>query len=205
MTEQTVVVHATDPLLYAGAVACLRSRPEIRLVPAADSASAGVVVLAEPRVTQAHLGVLEPDGRTRHGVLVTDDLPATGLLRAVHCGVVAVLPLRASTGADLVRAVLSAGDGTANFPARLQGELVAELARVRERVLPAHGLTVFGLTQRETDVLALIAEGFDTTEIAAKLSYSVRTVKAVLASLMTRHGLRHRAHAVAFAVRSGAC
>ncbi|WP_245812378.1 helix-turn-helix transcriptional regulator [Actinophytocola xinjiangensis] len=209
MSEQTgqvnTVVRATDPLLRAGAQAFLRSRPGIRLLPATDTGRADVLVLVEPRVTQAHLGALDADGQARHSVLVTDDLPTSGLLRAVHRGVVAVLGLTGCTGVDLVRAVLSAGDGTANFPARLQGELVAQLARVREQVLPAHGLTVFGLTQRETDVLALIAEGFDTTEIAAKLSYSVRTVKAVLSSLMARHGLRHRAHAVAFAVRAGAC
>lgn len=208
--RRSVVVHASDPLLYAGAVAYLRSRREVRLLPALDTASAEVVVLVEPRVTQARLAMLEPDEPSgdrsaRHGVLVTDDLPPTSLLRAVGCGVVAVLPLRTSTGADLVRAVLSASDGTANFPARLQGELVAQLERIRRGVLPAHGLTVFGLTKRETEVLALLAEGLDTAEIAAKLSYSVRTVKAVLTSVMTRHGLRHRAHAVAFAVRAGAC
>ena len=53
-------------------------------------------------------------------------------------------------------------------------------------------------------MLRLVAEGFGTEEIAAKLCYSERTVKNVLYGLMTRCGLNNRAHAVAYALRAGA-
>jgi DNA-binding CsgD family transcriptional regulator len=61
-----------------------------------------------------------------------------------------------------------------------------------------------GLTERERNVLALLADGYDTGEIATQLSCSERTVKNVLRGIMIRHDLKHRAHAVAFAVRAGA-
>jgi DNA-binding NarL/FixJ family response regulator len=60
------------------------------------------------------------------------------------------------------------------------------------------------LTPRETEILTLIAEGFSTTDVAAKLNYSERTIKAVLHTLITRLNLRNRAHAVAYSVRTGA-
>jgi len=65
------------------------------------------------------------------------------------------------------------------------------------------GLTFSGLTPRETEVLRLVADGHDTSEIAAKLSYSERTVKNVLHDLNTRLQLKNRSHAVAYAVREG--
>jgi len=80
----------------------------------------------------------------------------------------------------------------------------AQVQRMRKDVLEPNGLTLSGLAARECDVLRLVAEGFGTEEIAAKLCYSERTVKNVLYGLMTRCGLNNRAHAVAYALRAGA-
>ena len=65
------------------------------------------------------------------------------------------------------------------------------------------GLTISGLTEREVEVLRLVADGFDTAEIAKKLSYSERTIKNILHDVVSRFGLRNRAHAVAYALREG--
>jgi DNA-binding NarL/FixJ family response regulator len=59
------------------------------------------------------------------------------------------------------------------------------------------------LTDREVEVLRLVAEGLDTGEIARRLAFSERTIKSVLHDVTTRLQLRNRAHAVAFAVREG--
>ncbi|MBO3681804.1 response regulator transcription factor [Streptomyces sp. NEAU-YJ-81] len=52
-------------------------------------------------------------------------------------------------------------------------------------------------------VLRLIAEGEELAQIAVKLSYSERTIKNVLHSLMKRMNLHNRAHLVSFAIRTG--
>jgi DNA-binding NarL/FixJ family response regulator len=59
------------------------------------------------------------------------------------------------------------------------------------------------LSDRETHVLRLVADGKDTHQIARELSYSERTVKNVLHDVTTRLQLRNRSHAVAYALREG--
>lgn len=59
------------------------------------------------------------------------------------------------------------------------------------------------LTNREEQVLRLIADGHATREVAEELCYSERTVKNVLHDVVTKLGARTRSHAVAHAVRSG--
>lgn len=59
------------------------------------------------------------------------------------------------------------------------------------------------LRSREVAVLQLVAEGYDTAEIARTLSYSERTIKKVLHDMTKRLQLRNRSHAVAYAVRAG--
>ena len=59
------------------------------------------------------------------------------------------------------------------------------------------------LTDREQQVLALIAAGHPTREVAQELCYSERTVKNVLHDVVTKLNARSRSQAVAFAVREG--
>lgn len=80
------------------------------------------------------------------------------------------------------------------LPPRVQGLLLGHLDRMRRYVLEPNRLTMSGLTTRELDVLRLVA---------AKLTYSDRTVKKVLYGLMERYGFHTRAQAVAYAVRAG--
>ena len=59
------------------------------------------------------------------------------------------------------------------------------------------------LRPRERDVLALVAEGLSTREVARRMCYSERTIKNILQELTTRNGLRNRTQAVAWAMRNG--
>lgn len=77
------------------------------------------------------------------------------------------------------------------------------MARIQSQVLAPRGLHVNGLSEREVEVLRLVAEGNDTNEIARTLCYSERTVKNVIHDVTSRLHLRNRPHAVAFALRQG--
>lgn len=70
-------------------------------------------------------------------------------------------------------------------------------------MLIPRGFTFSGLTERETEVFRMVAEGMDTGEIAHALSYSERTVKNIVHGVTTRLQLRNRSHAVAYVVREG--
>lgn len=72
------------------------------------------------------------------------------------------------------------------------------MTAVLSAVLPAPA----PLRPREREVLALIAEGLSTREVARRLCWSERTIKNVLQDLTTRLGLRNRTQAVAWAVRN---
>ena len=89
------------------------------------------------------------------------------------------------------------------MPPDLLGRLLEQVGRLQRQVLAPRGLAFSGLTPRETEVLRLVAEGHDTSEIASRMCYSERTVKNVLHDLTTRLQLRNRAHAVAYAMREG--
>ncbi|HTN25282.1 MAG TPA: response regulator transcription factor [Solirubrobacteraceae bacterium] len=59
------------------------------------------------------------------------------------------------------------------------------------------------LTDREQQVLALVADGLPTREIGEELHYSERTVKKVLGDVVVKLGARSRSQAIARAVRQG--
>ena len=51
--------------------------------------------------------------------------------------------------------------------------------------------------------MRLVADGYDTADVAEQLAYSESTIKGVLAKLMTRLEARNRCHAIAIVLRQG--
>ena len=78
-----------------------------------------------------------------------------------------------------------------------------QVGQLQRQVLAPRGLTFSGLTERETSVLRLLAQGCDTAEVGRRLFYSERTVKNIIHDVTSRLELRNRAHAVAYAIREG--
>ncbi|MET8698803.1 response regulator transcription factor [Kitasatospora sp. NPDC004723] len=201
-----VAVQAADPLSRAGAEAQLRRFPGVAVVDPSGTAAPGTVTVlvaesADAAATAALRRLVR--GAGQRVVLVVERLRETELMEAVECGVAAILWRREATPERLGRAVLAAARGDGDLPADLQGRLIAQVGRLQRSVQGMPGQAPAGLSERESDVLRLVAEGWDTGEIAARLSYSERTVKNVLHGLTTRLQLRNRAHAVAHAVREG--
>ncbi|WP_371482282.1 LuxR C-terminal-related transcriptional regulator [Kitasatospora sp. NBC_00315] len=200
-----VVVHAADPISRAGAVSQLKQCAAVRLAEEPSPGPGAVAVMLAETVdatVTATLRRLVRGGEVRV-VLVVERMREAELLEAVECGVAAILWRREATAPRLGQAVLAAARGDGDLPADLLGRLIVQMGRLQRSVQGLPGFTPPGISERESDILRLVAEGWDTAEIASKLSYSERTVKNVLHGLTTRLHLRNRAHAVAHALREG--
>lgn len=205
MDQIRVALHAADPLSHAGLASFLQSRPELVLLRVAERTGADVLVVSTDRLNADVVATLRRSA-TETGVpvvLVTNEINETELLTVVDCRVVAVLPRRAVSAERLAHSVLAAASGGGVMPPNLVGELLKHIERLQRDVLTPRGLNASGLTPREIDVLRLMADGFDTSEIAGELCYSERTVKNVIYGLTHRLKLRNRSHAVAYALRAG--
>ncbi|MFI1195305.1 response regulator transcription factor [Micromonospora sp. NPDC020750] len=202
MQRVPVYVHATDPILVTGVTGQLTGRPEVRVVAEAEAAEAAVTLVVVDSLTPQRVQTLRRLRREQTRlVLVPSTIDDGQLSAAVECGVVGVVRRGEASGSRLVEVILSAARGEGNVPADLLGRLLNQMRRLQREVLDPRGLTLGGLSTREVDVLRLVADGFETREIATKLSYSERTVKNVVHGMTTRLHLRNRAHAVAYALR----
>ncbi|MEV0327423.1 response regulator transcription factor [Micromonospora echinospora] len=205
MEKVRLVLQAADPFSYAGLDSFLRSCPAVELLPADARAGAQVLVFGCEQLTVDVVATLRRSA-AQGGlpvVLVLREITESELLTAVDCRVVAVLPRAAVTAERLAHSVLAAANGGGVMPPNLVGELLKHIERLQREVLAPNGLNASGLTPREVDVLRLMADGFDTGEIAGKLCYSERTVKNVIYGVTHRLKLRNRSHAVAYALRAG--
>lgn len=200
-----VYVDAFDPILKAGVVSHLRPRPEVKILTDSEREGAEVTVVVVDRPDDKALAMLKSYQRSSDTrlVLVAGELADGDLVAAAEAGVVALLRRHETTADRLVAAITGAACNEGTVPADLLGELLGQVGALQRGVLAPRGLAFNGLATREVEVLRLVADGCDTSEIAARLSYSERTVKNVLHDVTTRLQLRNRSHAVAFAMRRG--
>ncbi|MFE6663951.1 response regulator transcription factor [Streptomyces sp. NPDC057697] len=206
MERTTVALRAQDPISQAGVASQLRTRPEVSVMEWEEGdASPQIVIVVVDAVDEVVLTMLRHIQRTSTSrtVLVTTDIDEQKLVSAAECGVAGVVRRSESTPEHLVQVIGTVARGEGHLPSDLLGRLLEEVGRLQGQVLGPRGLHFTGLAAREVDVLRLVAEGYDTADIATKLAYSERTIKNVLHSVMTRLQLRNRSHAVAYAMRQG--
>ena len=106
--------------------------------------------------------------------------------------------------AELLDAVQRVHAGEAIIAPAMAGHLLNEFRKVAgpgsAETLPVE---VDDLSEREVEVLRLVAQGLPNREIADALSLSEHTVKSHLANILAKLHLRSRAHAAAYAVQAG--
>jgi DNA-binding NarL/FixJ family response regulator len=202
MQAVRVSVYAPDPLTAVGLSGVLDAHPEVEVQQGLQSGEVDVRVIATHALTADLLTVLRraaSNGRVPV-VLIVDKLEEAELLAAIECRVVAVLHRASATADRLLHSIHAAAAGGGVLPPAMLGEL---LERLQRELLAPKGLNAAGLSSREVDVLRLMSDGLDTTEIAGKLCYSERTVKNVISAMTQRLNLKNRPHAVAYAMRAG--
>jgi DNA-binding NarL/FixJ family response regulator len=200
-----VALQASSPISEAGLIGLMEAAPELTVLRADRHNEADVLVLDAERLTAVVLTSLRRWGAETAApvVLVIGRISETELLAAARYGVLAILPRAAVNADQLTHSVRTVVTGGGVMPPSLVGELVRQIDKLQREVLASSGLNTAGMTQREVDVLRLMADGLDTQEIAGKIYCSERTVKNVFAALTERLHLRSRSHAVAYALRAG--
>lgn len=202
-------VITDDPVAADAVQAYLHTAADIRVLPRERALDAEVVVAVTTTPTEQLFGVLEEIHRAGVSprqcmVLICDPLPERHLSRAFRYGVVSIVPRRSASREAIIHAVQASGRGSSVLSGPATRWLADQGRDFQKALLSSHGITAGGLTTREVDVLRLLADGLSTAEIAQQLNYAERTIKNVIADMLSRLQLRNRAQAVSYAYRAGA-
>ncbi len=131
-------------------------------------------------------------------VILTTSTEDHDLFEAVRSGACGYL-LKSMDADELVEALEQAQAGVPPFSSGLAQRLLDEFARQNAPVVQ----TEAQLTDRQRQVLELVAQGLKYKEIAARLGLSARTIKYHMAEIMETLHLKHRAQVLAYAGRLG--
>jgi DNA-binding NarL/FixJ family response regulator len=198
-----VQVLAVDPVLKVGIEGALSSRREIEIVSDVQAVSPLVVVVAVDSVDEDTIRMIHDlhCHDRLHGVLVAALMDPSAALNALEAGISSLLYRVQASPERLSAAIMAAASGDGMVPP----DLLLEMLKLdtREQGSRGGGENSLMLNERERTVLRLIADGYDTAEIAEMLAYSRRTVTGIVHDITSRLRLRNRAHAVAYALREG--
>jgi len=206
-----VLLVDDHPLLRAGVRGLLTSEGDLEVVAEADNGYAAVklaqtfapdVVLMD--VSLPHLGGAEATKQ------IVEDTPGSRVLAFSAHEEAAFARLLLSAGAagyalkrsacdELIRAVRIVGDGGTYVDPSLAGTLMGGAGR---RQSPT-GVPVVSLSEREAEVIRLIARGHTSKEMAQTLGLSPRTLETYKARAMSKLNLRTRADLIRYALRCG--
>ncbi|AOS62623.1 response regulator [Actinoalloteichus hymeniacidonis] len=203
-----VVIVDDEPLVRGGLRAIIDAQPDLRVVgEAADGVEVGELVRRlRPRVVLMDIRMPRIDGieatrRVRAGdpalpkiLVLTTFENDDNVLDALHAGAQGFLLKRASPE-EILHAVrtIAAGDSLL-FPAAIRALVTGR---------PTSSRRAPQLTERETEVLRLIATGLTNAEIAGTLFLGVETVKTHVRALLAKLDARDRTQAVIAAYETG--
>lgn len=186
-----VVGEAADGAEAVRQAAALR--PDVILMdvrmPVLDGLAATRQILADP-------GVAAP----KVLVLTTFDLDEY-VYQALRAGASGFL-LKDASAQQLAEAVRVVARGDALLAPGVTRRLITEFARLGAPRAPTRA-SLATLTERETEVLSLVAQGLSNTEIAGHLVVSEPTVKTHLGRVLAKLQLRDRAQAIVYAYETG--
>jgi len=203
-----------QPIVRIGLESVLRSDPEIELMGMCDTGKQAIAVCAETQASLVVLDVVLPDmsgievcraiKRSRSDVEVLvltacDDSPTVfGAIGAGASGYV----LKDITPENLLRAIRAVRKGQTMIHPGIARRVLDRLSVVASN---GNGSAPDGksLTEREAEILGLVARGATNKEIASKLFMSESTVKSHLRTIFNKINVHDRTQAAAYAIRGG--
>ena len=209
-----VVIADDQGMVRSGFTTLLNSEPDIEVIGEAVNGQEAItraiqlrpdVILMDVRMPvmdglQATRQITAMDGAPRVLVLTTFDLDDY-VYQALRWGASGFL-LKDASARELAEAVRVVAAGDALLSPSVTRRLIAEFARMGAPRGPSRK-TLKDLTERETEVLALVARGLSNAEIAAHLVVAEQTVKTHVSRILMKLGLRDRTQAVVLAYETG--
>ena len=207
-----VVLADDQPLVRTGLRMILGAEPDIEVVGEAADGAEAVALCAELRPDVVLMDVRMPgtDGiEATRAVTAVDDPPRVLVLTTFDLDEVVYDALRAGASGfllkdapeeRLVTAIHVVAEGGSLFAPSVTRRLIEEFAG-RQPVAPPAELG--SLTEREAEVLKLVARGMSNAEIGAALFVTENTVKTHVARMLMKLGVRDRVQAVVVAYESG--
>ncbi|MBB2948404.1 DNA-binding NarL/FixJ family response regulator [Actinoplanes lutulentus] len=208
-----VLVADDQTLVRTGFRVILEAEDDIEVVAEADTGTEAIrqSELTSPDVILMDIRMPELDGlAATEQILRRPDPPTIVVLttfdqneyvyRALHAGAAGFL-LKDAPSSRLIAAVRAAATGDSLIEPSITRRLLERFAAPAPSTGPPPELAA--LTDRELDVLRLIARGLSNAEIAADLFVAETTVKTHVARILTKLGIRDRVQAVVLAYRTG--
>ena len=207
----TILLVDDHALVRSGVRAYLETQPELEVVAEAGSGEEAVQLAAEhaPDVVLMDLvmpgmGGVEATRRVREVsprsqvVVLTSFHEDTNIFPAIKAGAISYL-LKDIGPAELAEAIRAAARGEAILDPKVAVRLMQELRGNRTQAINPYT----ELSEREQEVLRLIAEGMSNAEMAKKLVLSEKTVKSHVSNILNKLHLADRTQAAVFAWREG--
>ncbi|MBV7652708.1 MULTISPECIES: response regulator [Streptomyces] len=210
-----VLIADDQQMVRQGFAVLLNTQPDIRVIGQAVDGLDAITRVADllPDVVLMDIRMPELDGieatrritaatpGTKVLVLTTFDLDeyVYEALRAGACGFL----LKDASADHLAEAVRVIAAGDALLAPGITRRLIAEFSRLDDRPRAPLRHRIGDLTERETEVVALIAHGLSNAEIAHRLVLAEQTVKTHVGRILLKLGLRDRTQAAVFAYESG--
>jgi DNA-binding NarL/FixJ family response regulator len=210
-----VLLADDQALVRAGFRALLDAQDDVEVVGEASDGDEAVTLSRRhgPDVVLMDIRMPGTDGLTATRAIVGDDRLAgvrivmlttfeldEYVFEAIRAGASGFL-VKDTEPVELLRAVRAVAGGDALLSPSVTRRLIGEFAVQTRGSPPAPALDV--LTEREREVMALVAEGLSNDEIAARLHLSPMTAKTHISRAMTKLGARDRAQLVVYAYESG--
>ncbi len=211
----TVIIVDDHRVVRQGVRAFLETHPDITVVAEAASGQEAVRLAAHhaPDVMLMDLVMPGMDGveatravkrispRTQI-IVLTSYHEDEHIFPAIRAGAISYL-LKDVAPEDLADAVRKAARGEAVLHPRVAARLIQELHAARETPTAAAPSPFAELTERELEVLRLIAQGMSNAAIAAQLVISERTVKSHVSNILSKLHLSDRTQAAVYAWQKG--
>lgn len=211
MPPLTVLITDDHTLVRQGIRALLAAQPDIEVVGDAATGEAAVELAREHApdvalvdVLMPGLGGIETTRRLKEAsprtqvLMLTSSHEAEHIVPALRAGALSYL-LKDASAEELVQAVRRAAAGEATLHPRVAGQVVRLLREPSRERAPAHS----DLSEREREVLLLIADGASNADIAVRLGVSEKTVKSHVSNILGKLHLDDRTQAAVFAWREG--